>query len=220
MKKAIVLLSGGIDSAVTLYMAREKYDSQALIFNYGQKASKEIRCAGKIAESAGCGYKELNISFPWKGSALLEEESSVPEYQESPGGTIPSTYVPGRNIIFLSYGVSFAEAIGADAVFIGAHQLDYSNYPDCRSEFFDSFREMVSRGTKRGSENDPVEIVTPIIDKTKSEIIKIGSELGVPFEYTWSCYNGAEKPCGVCESCMFRAKGFAKAGIKDPLLQS
>jgi 7-cyano-7-deazaguanine synthase len=143
---------------------------------------------------------------------------AVPEGRSVCGSGIPSTYVPARNMIFLSYGVSFAESIKAGKVFIGAHELDFSNYPDCRKEFFETFQEAVFRGTKAGAEGDGVKIETPIIGKTKKEIVRIGASLGVPFEYTWSCYKEGEAPCGVCESCIFRAKAFEEADIKDPLI--
>jgi len=216
MKKAIVLLSGGVDSAVTLYLAKKEYECFALIFNYGQKALKEIDYAQNLAKSAKCSHYLLNIELPWKGSALLDSTMEVSKRAVSSSDKIPDTYVPARNLIFLSFGVSFAEAIGAGSVFIGAHQLDFSNYPDCRSEFFESFAESVKVGTKRGTEGRPVDIVTPIIDKTKKEIVALGKQLGVPFEYTWSCYEGKEAPCGVCESCLFRRRAFEEAGIKDP----
>jgi len=218
MKKAVVLLSGGVDSAVTLYIAKQEYECHVLLFNYGQKAGKELNCAKKIAEEAGCEYKVIDISLPWKGSSLVDDSSKIPTGEASRGGEIPSTYVPSRNIIFLSFAASFAEAIGAEAVFIGAHQLDYSNYPDCRSEFFDSFQESLDQGTKMGTEGNGIKIATPVINKTKKEIVETGIDLGVPFEYTWSCYDGGDAPCGECESCMFRMKAFDEAGIKDPLL--
>lgn len=206
-----------MDSAVTLYSAKQDYECRALIFDYGQKASKEIECAKKIVEKTGCDHHVLKISLPWKGSALLDESLEVPEGSVSQGGDIPSTYVPARNMIFLSYGVSLAESIGAEAVFIGAHQLDFSNYPDCRGSFFETFRETVRKGTRSGSEGREIMIMTPILDKTKREIIETGQALGVPFEYTWSCYRGGKAPCGTCESCQFRSKAFKEAGVPDPL---
>lgn len=217
MKKAVVLLSGGIDSAVTLYIARKNYQCTALIFDYGQKASKETSSARKIADKAGCGYYLLSVALPWNGSSLLDEERSIPE--ASSGKDIPDTYVPARNIIFLSYGTSLAEAIGAEAVFIGAHQLDYSNYPDCRKEFFESFQGTVLRGTKGGALGEGVKIITPILNMTKKEIVEEGFKLGVPFEDTWSCYSGSALPCGKCESCLFRIKAFEEAGKIDPAVE-
>jgi len=129
--------------------------------------------------------------------------------------TIPSTYVPGRNIIFLSFALSYAEAIKAGAIFIGAHAQDYSGYPDCRPEFFDAFKEVVSFGTKAGVYGKRIQIETPLINKTKAAIIKLGARLGVPFHLTWSCYKGGRKPCGECDSCYYRAKGFREAGIEE-----
>lgn len=215
-KKAIMLLSGGVDSAVTLYMAARTHKCHALVLDYGQKARKEIDCAKKIAAEAGVDYEVLKISFPWKGSALLDDAREIP-VSAGDEGIIPDTYVPSRNIIFLSFAVSFAEAAGAEAVFIGAHQLDYSNYPDCRSEFFDTYRELVKRGTKAGVEGHAINIETPVLDMTKKEIVALGSRLGVPFEDTWSCYDGGEEPCGKCESCRFRIEAFKEAGVEDPV---
>jgi 7-cyano-7-deazaguanine synthase len=217
MKRAVVLLSGGMDSAVTLYIAKQEYSCRALIFDYGQKGAKEVDMAVKTARQAKVPAEVLTISMPWKGSALLDAGESIPEFDASVGGKIPSTYVPARNMLFLSYGVSYAESIGAKAVFIGAHQLDFSNYPDCRSEFFSAFQEAVKRGTREGVEGHPVKIMTPVIDMTKKEILNRGTELGVPFENTWSCYKGEESPCGTCESCLFRARAFKEAGVEDPL---
>ena len=220
VKAAVVLLSGGIDSAVTLYMAQKeyKYVCHVLIFDYGQKASKEMSFARLLVEKTGSFYHRVNISLPWKGSSLLDDKIEVPKNMIDDESGIPSTYVPARNTLFLSYGVSFAEAIGAEAVFIGAHQLDYSNYPDCRSEFFEAFQEAINVGTKAGVEKRSVKIITPIINMTKKEIVQKGAQLGVPFENTWSCYLGDEKPCMECESCKFRMQAFREAGIKDPLV--
>jgi len=215
-KKAVVLLSGGMDSAVTLHAAKKDHECHVLIFDYGQKAAKEIDCARNVAEKAGCSYWVLDISLPWEGSALLDVGKTIPEGLVSEGGSIPETYVPARNMIFLSYGVSFAEVIGAEAVFIGAQQMDFSNYPDCREVFFKSFQETARHGTKRGVEGEKIKIEAPLIDMTKKEIIKLGIKLGVPFESTWSCYAGGDEPCGKCESCLFRKRAFEEMGIKDP----
>jgi len=131
-------------------------------------------------------------------------------------GEIPVTYVPARNIIFLSFAASCAEAIGARSVFIGANALDYSGYPDCRPEFFDAYQNVLNKGLKAGVEGKKIKIHTPLLRKTKAQIIRLGKQLNVPYEVTWSCYKGGKKPCGVCDSCMLRAKGFKEAGLADP----
>jgi len=214
-KKAIVLLSGGLDSAATLYIAKsEGYQCQGLVFDYGQRHKREIEAARKISRLAKCPIKIVRIALPWKGSALLDDKIKLPSSKIRVSSKIPVTYVPGRNIIFLSFALSFAEGISADAIFIGAHAQDYSGYPDCRPEFYAAFKRVVSTGTRAGVENRGIEIKTPLINMTKAEIIRLGSKLGVPFESTWSCYEGGEKPCGRCDSCYFRAKGFREAGIK------
>ncbi|MDD4012602.1 MAG: 7-cyano-7-deazaguanine synthase QueC [Candidatus Omnitrophica bacterium] len=218
MKKAIVLLSGGMDSAVTLFMARKDHDVEALIFDYGQKASKEVDRAILVAGAAKVPYTVVDVELPWRGSSLTDPDIAIPTAEESEGAKIPSTYVPARNIIFLSYGVSLAEASGAEAVYIGAHQVDYSNYPDCRDVFFAGFRKTVEAGTRSGTEGASIRIETPILNFSKGDIVKKGVELGVPFELTWSCYDEGKTPCGRCESCVLRAKGFADALVPDPLL--
>jgi 7-cyano-7-deazaguanine synthase len=131
---------------------------------------------------------------------------------------IPSTYVPARNIIFLSFALSFAEAIKAEAIFIGANFIDYSGYPDCRPEFYRAFKKVISTGTKSGVENKGIKIQTPLIGRTKAQIIRVARQLGVPFALTWSCYQGGRVPCEECDSCYYRAKGFREAGIRDPLV--
>ena len=215
-RKAVVLLSGGLDSAVTLYTAREAgFKCYCLIFDYGQRHKREIESAKKIAKASNCKWLLMKIAFPWKGSALLDKNIKLTRSR----GTIPSTYVPSRNIIFLSFALSYAEAIGASAVYIGAHAQDYSGYPDCRPDFFKAFKKVISHGTKAGVENRKIEIKTPLINKTKAKIINQGQKLGVPFFLTWSCYLGRKQPCGQCDSCYFRKKGFKEAGIKDPLLE-
>lgn len=223
MRKAIVLLSGGLDSATVLYLAKRKgYKCFCLIFDYGQRHRKEIEAAKKITRLANCPYKIIKINLPWKSSALLDKKIKIPTNPASPQAgkpaSIPATYVPARNIIFLSFALSFAEAIKAQAIFIGAHSSDYSGYPDCRPNFFSAFNKIISCGTKAGVEKRKIKIETPLIHNNKAQIIRIGSALSVPFELTWSCYKGSKVPCGRCDSCLFRAKGFKQAGLDDPLL--
>ncbi len=222
--KAVVLLSGGLDSATTLYFARNQgYKCFCLIFDYGQRHKREIESAKKIARAANCPYKIIKINLPWKGSALLDKKIKIPKlanlriYELT--NKIPSTYVPGRNIIFLSFALSFAEAIGAQRIYVGAHAQDYSGYPDCRPEFYCAFIKVADKGTKAGVEGESLKIITPLIRKSKAQIINLGKKLGVPFELTWSCYEGGRVPCGKCDSCYFRAKGFKDLGIRDPLLR-
>jgi len=214
-KKAIVLLSGGIDSAVTLYLAKKKgFHPTALIFDYGQRHRKEINFAKRIAKKAHSPYKIIKLSFPWKGSSLLDKKMRIPKrsFSDIKRG-IPSTYVPGRNLIFLSIATSFAETIKGQALFIGAHTQDFSGYPDCRKAFFDIFKKVIAKGTKNGKH---IKVYSPLLDRNKKEIIKIGLRLKVPFEFTWSCYKGGMHPCGVCDSCLFRMRAFKKLGIRDP----
>jgi len=218
-KRCVVLLSGGLDSATALYFARSKgFLPYCLIFDYGQRHRREIASAKKVARAAGCGFKVVKFSLPWNGSSLLDRKMGVPEASRRRPAGIPNTYVPARNTIFLSFALSFAEAAGAEAVFIGANAVDYSGYPDCRPEFFRAWEKVISLGTKSGVEKKKIRIAAPLIDMTKAGIIRMGEKLGVPYELTWSCYRGLAKPCGDCESCFYRAKGFREAGIKDPAL--
>jgi 7-cyano-7-deazaguanine synthase len=220
-RQAIILLSGGLDSAVTLYLAKKKFKCFCLVFDYGQRHKKELNSAKRIAKVARCPLEIIKIKLPWKGSSLLDRKIIIPKFASSPvrgfTGNIPSTYVPARNIIFLSFALSYAEALKAQAIFIGAHIQDYSGYPDCRPEFYRAFSKIIATGTKTGIERRNIQIKTPLIYKNKSEIIRIGRELKVPFALTWSCYRGGKYPCGKCDSCYFRARGFREQGIEDPL---
>ena len=212
-KQAVVLLSGGLDSATVLYFAKSKgYKCYCLIFDYGQRHRQEVACAVKIAKASGCVYKILKISFPWKGSALLDQKIKVPKKITS---GVPVTYVPARNIIFLSFALSLAEVIKASAIFIGAHAQDYSGYPDCRAEFFRAFVKMSKVGI---ASQHRIQILTPLLNDSKSQIINLGRKLGVPFNLTWSCYRAGIRPCGKCDSCYYRAKGFKEAGLIDPVV--
>jgi len=216
--KAVVLLSGGIDSATTLYYAKNRgYERLCLTFDYGQRHRKEIDFAKALARASNSRIELIKISLPWKGSSLIDRGIKLPKGKER-RSDIPSTYVPGRNIIFLSYAASYADAVGAEKIFIGANQIDYSGYPDCRSNFLDSFEDAVRKGTKRGIEAKNISIDAPLINKRKSAIIKMALKLKVPLKYTWSCYKGGRKPCGLCDSCIIRSMAFKKAGVEDPLL--
>ena len=214
--KAVVLLSGGLDSSTVLFVAKKKYKCHCLIFNYGQKHRREITSARKIADVAGCDYRVVKIFFPWKGSSLIDKSKKIPSAAADVkiGKNIPSTYVPGRNTIFLSYAVSLAETIGAKRIFIGANAVDFSGYPDCRPQDYKSLNKLLAVGTK----NKNIKIETPIIDKTKKEIVRLGIKHKVPFELTWTCYRGGKIPCGKCDACILRAKGFEETELKDPLL--
>ncbi len=220
MKKAIVLLSGGLDSATVLYMALNKnYDCRCLIFDYGQRHKKEVRRAVKIAKAVDCDYKIIKLPFFWGGSSLLDKKAPLRRRSvKEIGKDIPSTYVPSRNTVFLSVAASAAEAAGAGAIFMGANALDYSGYPDCRPEYFRAFEVLLKKGTKAGAEGRRVRIITPLIGKTKAEIIKIGGRLKVPYHLTWSCYAGEKMPCMKCDACLLRQKGFQEAGVKDTLI--
>jgi 7-cyano-7-deazaguanine synthase len=216
-KRCVVLLSGGLDSATALFIAKKQgFQPQCLVFDYGQRHDKEINCALKLARAAGCPCQVIRISLPWKGSLLLEPKAAL-KRAKSPSD-IPGTYVPARNTIFLSFALSFAEAIDAEAIFIGANAVDYSGYPDCRPDFYRAFQKVILKGTKAGVEKRKISIKTPLINLTKAGIIRRGVSLGVPYELTWSCYSGKALPCGKCESCFYRAKGFKEAGINDPAL--
>jgi 7-cyano-7-deazaguanine synthase len=208
--KAVVLLSGGIDSTTTLYYAKNKgHKCFALIFDYGQRHKRELKSAKAVAKRAKVPYQVVKISLPWKGSSLLDKKMKVPVRKSLKG--IPSTYVPARNTIFLSFALSYAESIGAQAIFIGANAIDFSGYPDCRPAFYKAFQQVVKTGTKKKK----IKVVTPLIDMTKAQIIALGLKLKAPLELTWSCYKGGRKPCGACDSCKLRQKGFSLLGIRD-----
>jgi len=219
-RKAVVLLSGGLDSATTLTIARAQgYRCHCLVIDYGQRHRKETLAARRIAARAGCPIQLLRIRLPWGGSALTDRRVKVPSGRSlrEIGRGIPPTYVPARNTIFLSYAVSLAETIGASAIFIGANALDYSGYPDCRPDYYRAVQQVIRCGTKAGVEGRSIRIITPLIRKTKSQIIRLGVRLRVPYELTWSCYLGRFRPCGWCDSCLLRAKGFREAGLPDPV---
>lgn len=219
MSKGVVLLSGGLDSSTTLGIANEEVDElYAMTFLYGQKHDRELQSAKDLASHYSIvEHKILEIPIAEVGkSSLLKDGEDIPEDRDI-DEEIPSTYVPARNIIYLSYALSYAESIEADAIYIGANAVDYSGYPDCRPDFYEAFEDMAEEGTKRGVEGDPIDIRYPLIDLTKGDIVKKADELDVPLEKTWSCYKGKEKACGVCDSCRLRLKGFKEAGLEDPI---
>ena len=217
-KRAVVLVSGGLDSATCLAIAKDRgYDCYALSFDYGQRANSELEAARRVAAAAAArDHKiiELNMGT-LGGSALTDTDISVPE-QESEG--IPVTYVPARNTVFLSYALAWAEVLNADAIFIGVNALDYSGYPDCRPEYIEAFQTLINLATKVGVEGAVISLETPLIDLSKAEIIKTGVSLGVDYGATVSCYQADSdgRACGQCDSCRFRAKGFESAEVGDP----
>jgi len=215
-RRAIVLLSGGLDSAVTLYIAKSAgFNCSCLTFDYGQRHRREIKNAKELARKSNCSLEIINIKLPWKGSALFGKNIRVSKHLriKEVKDSIPSTYVPARNTIFLSFALSYAEASNANAIFIGAHAQDYSGYPDCREKFLSAFKKVMNTGTVLGRE---IRLIAPVLKMNKAKIIKLGAKLGVPFEHTWSCYSQGKVPCGKCESCNFRDKGFKEAGLIDP----
>ena len=213
--KGVILLSGGIDSTVVLYLAKKYgYKLYALIFDYGQRHKKEINCAKRIAQLNKIKYFLVKIDISWTKSSLTRN-IKIPLNRNLEKKEIPSTYVSGRNIIFLSYAASLAESIKAKKIFIGAHIQDYSGYPDCREEFLASMERTLNLGLKEKGIN----IEAPLINKSKKEIIKLGRDLGVPFHLTWSCYKGGKLPCNRCDSCRFRINAFSQLGLVDPLLK-
>ena len=222
MKRAIVLLSGGLDSATTLAMAKQEgYDVFALSFEYGQRHTIEIASAKNIAQNFDVRqHRVAKIDLRAFGGSALTDSIDVPKHrsEDEIESKIPVTYVPARNTIFLSYALAWAEVIGARDIFIGVNALDYSGYPDCRPEFIDQFERLANLATKAGVSGERFRIHAPLIAMTKAEIIRKGGELGLDFSLTHSCYDpGSDGAvCGECDSCRLRARGFREAGIPDP----
>jgi 7-cyano-7-deazaguanine synthase len=221
MKKAVVLLSGGLDSAVAIHLAKSQgFEVYALSFDYGQRHNKEVECAKATAQLVGA--KEHNLVTLqlnlWGGSSLTDKNLSVEDGDVS-RTDIPMTYVPARNMVFLSVAASYAEAIGAQDIFIGVSEVDYSGYVDCRESFIEAMENAINMGTVAAVEHGKkFKIHAPFIYKTKAQEIQLGEQLGVDWSHTWSCYRGGEKPCGTCDSCLLRAKAFAEAGVVDTSL--
>ncbi len=223
-KKAVVLLSGGLDSSTCVAIAQKKgFDVYGLSFSYGQRHTIELEASKRIANAMGITRHEIiDIDLRAFGGSALTDDIDVPKGrdEEAMDAEIPVTYVPARNTIFLSFALAFAETIGADDIFIGVNALDYSGYPDCRPDYIAAFQKMARLATKAGIENDiGVRINTPLIDMTKAEIIKTGVELGVDYALTTSCYDPDQAgiSCGQCDACILRLKGFKEAGIIDPI---
>ena len=219
-KRAVVLLSGGLDSATALAIAKSQgYSCHVLSFDYGQRSLTELNAAREIAASVGVAeHRVLRLNLEdFGGSALTDKSIDVPD-GETDG--IPVTYVPARNTVFLSLALGWAEVLDADAIFIGVNAVDYSGYPDCRPEFIDAFETMANLATRRGVNGEPIKIETPLIDLTKAQIIQKGIELGIDYSKTLSCYQADDmgRACGHCDSCRLRALGFADAGVADPTI--
>jgi 7-cyano-7-deazaguanine synthase len=220
---AVVLLSGGLDSAVTLAIARaEGYDPHALSFEYGQRHRVELAAAQRVAKSLGVGeHRVARIDLRVFGGSALTDDIAVPQERstdEMPRG-VPITYVPARNTIFLSYALAWAEVLGASDIFIGVNAVDYSGYPDCRPAFLDAFERLAGVATRAGDSGSRFKIHAPLLDSSKADIVRKGIALGVDLSLTHSCYDpladGAA--CGRCDSCQLRLKGFAEAGFEDPI---
>lgn len=222
-RTAVVLLSGGLDSATCLAIARaEGFACHALCVSYGQRHAVEIEAARRVAESIGVeSFVHVPIDLRVFGGSALTDDIDVPKHDraEEIGGDVPITYVPARNTVFLSYALALAEVRRAEAIFIGVNALDYSGYPDCRPEFIAAFERMANLATKSGTEGKPVAVRTPLIEWTKAQIIRCGVELGVDYGLTHSCYDPTPEgiACGRCDSCLLRLKGFREAGFRDPI---
>lgn len=218
---AVVLLSGGLDSATCLAIARDEgFAAHAMSFRYGQRHAHELAAAERVVASLGAaGHRVVDIDLAAFGGSSLLGDGAIPTERSDAaiGEGIPSTYVPARNTIFLSYALAWAEVLGANDIFIGVNALDYSGYPDCRPEFIAAFEAAANAGTRTGTEGDGYRIRTPLIDLTKAQIIERGAALGVDYGLTVTCYDPADAgACGVCDACILRRQGFAATGVADP----
>jgi len=222
MKKAVVLVSGGLDSATVLAIAKTAgYDCYAVSFDYGQRHSAELNAARRVAAEAGVAeHRIVTIDLSqFGGSALTDDSIDVPEAnQDQSESDIPITYVPARNTVFLSLALAWSEVLGAQDIFLGVNAVDYSGYPDCRPAFIESFETMANLATRAGVEEQRLTVHAPLIDLTKAEIIQRGIELGVDYSLTVSCYQAEDSgaACCVCDSCFLRQQGFFSASVPDP----
>ncbi len=217
----LVVLSGGLDSTVCMALAARETDHPplALTFDYGQRHRTELDHAAGVAGHYRSEHLVVRLdTSAWGGSALTDRSIDVPSAGSASG--IPPTYVPARNSIFLAVALGVAEARDLDAVWIGVNAVDFSGYPDCRPAFIEAFRTVAATGQQRGVEGRPVEIRAPLIDASKAGIVRLGLELAAPLELTWSCYRGGTAPCGDCDACLLRARGFAEAGVVDPAMDA
>ena len=219
MKKAVVILSGGLDSTTCMGIAKEEgYELYPLTFDYGQRHQQEVEHARKVADHYQVKeHKIVNLNFLNQigGSALTDPTIEIPDY--SGDDEIPTTYVPARNLIFLSLATAYAEVVGAERIYIGVSAVDFSGYPDCRPEFIESMNETINLATKVGKQEGKLQIVAPLSHLSKAETIHLGTTLLVPYFLTTSCYRGGDKACGTCDSCQLRLKGFKEAGLEDPI---
>ena len=217
-KKAVILVSGGLDSSTVLAMAKQQgFDCYTLSFDYGQRHRSELFAAAKVSESMQVkAHKVVSLDLGTiGGSALTDTNIDVPEYETT---GIPVTYVPARNTVFLSIALGWAEVLGANDIFVGVNAVDYSGYPDCRPDYINAFEQMANLATKAGVEGNKLTVHAPLIDMTKGQIIQAGIKIGVDYSVTVSCYQADEQgaACGVCDSCRLRKQGFIDAGLKDP----
>jgi len=222
MPRAVVLLSGGLDSCVSAAIAQEQgFDLFALSVDYGQRHARELQAARDVARALGAReHRVVRVDLRGiGGSALTDASIAVPRDRPEAAmqAAIPVTYVPARNTVFLALALGHAEVADADAVFFGANALDYSGYPDCRPEYVEAFQRLADRATKRGVEGRPIRIAAPLLAMTKADIVRRGADLKAPLHLTWSCYEGGARQCGRCDSCLLRRKGFREAGLEDPV---
>jgi 7-cyano-7-deazaguanine synthase len=217
-ERAVVILSGGLDSTTCAAIAaRDNDEVVCLTFDYGQRHRRELASAAEVARYYASDHLVVNFDARQWGGSALTDEIEVPKGREL-DETIPVTYVPARNTIFLSFALAVAEARDADRVYIGVNALDYSGYPDCRPEYIKAYQAMANLAQKQAVEGRPVRIVTPLIQLSKADIIRLAFNVGAPLGLSWSCYEGGERPCGACDSCVLRVRGFDEVGAVDPAI--